>query len=175
MHRIHEHIKNSPLHFQQTQQPEHPQQPQRILQLLRTQKTIPQYLQGQGNQQPLPLHAAVVTVTSVAAASDVAAVVTPNVEYAAAVATDTSAATDYGLANLAVMSSAAVGMMLATGKVATSAGRVDDTGSDTSIFGAKRNLILLQGLVAATAATLSVFTAANVMEGTGGGMVDPLP
>ncbi len=94
MHRIYEFIQNSPLHFQQMQQPELLLPPQQILQLLRTQKTIPQYLQGQGNQQPLPLHAVVVTVTSVAAASDVAAVVTPNVEYAAAVATDTSAATD---------------------------------------------------------------------------------
>jgi hypothetical protein len=110
------------------------------------------------------------TVTSVAAASAVAAVVTPNMEYAAAVATHTSVATDSGLANLAVTTSAAVGMMSATGKAATPAGRVDDTGSDTSAIGAKGHVILLQRLVAATAAGLAAFTASNVMEGTDGGM-----
>ena len=43
-------------------------------------------------------------------------------EYAAAVATETSGAAASGLANLAVGASAAVGMMSAAGKV-TSAGR----------------------------------------------------
>jgi hypothetical protein len=60
--------------------------------------------------------------------------------------------------------------MLATGKAATPAGRVHDTGSDTSAIGAKGHAILLQGLAAATAAALAAFTAANVMEGTAGGM-----
>jgi hypothetical protein len=104
-------------------------------------------------------------------------VVPPNMEYAAAVATDTSAATASGLANLAVWASAAVGMMSATGKVATPAGRVDDTGSNTSAIWAKGNSILLQGLAAATAAVLAAFTAATVMEGIDGdgGMVASLP
>jgi hypothetical protein len=118
--------------------------------------------------------AAVATVTSVAA-SAVSAIVTPNVEYAAAVATDTSAATASGLANLAVRASVAVGMMSATGKVAMPAGRLDDTGSDTSAVGAKGHAILLQGLVAATAAVLAAFTAVNVMEGMDGAMAAFLP
>jgi hypothetical protein len=66
-------------------------------------------------------------------------------------------------------------MMSATEKVATPAGRVDDTGSDTSAIGAKGNLILLQGLAAGTAAALAAFTAAKVMEGTDGGMVTSPP
>jgi hypothetical protein len=61
-------------------------------------------------------------------------------------------------------------MMSATKKVATPAGREDDTGSDTFAIRAKGNFILLQGLVAATAAALAAFTAANVIEGTDGGM-----
>ena len=65
--------------------------------------------------------------------------------------------------------------MLATEKVATPAGRVDDTGYDTSAIGAKGNLILLQGLAAATAVALAGFTAANVMEGTDGAMAASLP
>ncbi len=115
--------------------------------------------------------AAVATVTSADAASALAVVVTPNVEYAAAGGTDTSAATSSGQENLTVGAYTAVGMMLETEKVAMPAGRVDDTGSDTSAIGAKENSILLQGLVAVTAAALAVFTAANMMEGTDGGMV----
>jgi hypothetical protein len=114
--------------------------------------------------------ATVETVTSAAAASAIAAVVPPNVEYAAAVAMDTSAATASGLANLAVGASAPVGMMSATEKAKTPAGRVDDTSSDTSAIGAKGNLILLQGLGTATAAALAAFPAATVMEGINGGM-----
>jgi hypothetical protein len=76
-------------------------------------------------------------------------VATPNVEYAAAVATGTSAVTASCLANLAVRASAAESIMPATGKGATSAGRVDDTGSNTSALGAKGHVILLQGLAAA--------------------------
>ncbi len=88
---------------------------------------------------------------------------------------DTSAANASGQANLAVGASTAVGMMLATEKVATPAGRVDDTGYNTSAIGAKGNLILLQGLAAATAAALAAFTAANVVEGTDGGMAASPP
>ncbi len=91
-------------------------------------------------------------------------------EYAVAVATETSAATAFGLANLAVGTSAAVGMMLAAGKAATPAGRVDDTGADTSAVGAKGQASFLRGLAAATAAALGALTAANVMEGTDGVM-----
>ncbi len=87
--------------------------------------------------------AAVATVTSEDAASALAVVVTPNVEYAAAGGTDTSAATASGQENLAVGASTAVGMMSATEKVAMPAGRVDDTGSNTSAIGAKGNSILL--------------------------------
>jgi hypothetical protein len=97
------------------------------------------------------------------------------VEYAAVVAADTSVATASDLANLAVGASTTVGMMLATEKAKTPAGRVDDTGSNTSTIGAKGNLILLQGLAAATAAALAAFTAATVMEGTDGGMVASPP
>jgi hypothetical protein len=61
-------------------------------------------------------------------------------------------------------------MMSATEKVAMPEGRVDDTGSDKSNIKAKGNLILHQGLAAATAAALAAFTAANLMEGTDGGM-----
>jgi hypothetical protein len=119
--------------------------------------------------------AAVATVTSADAASALAAVVTPNMEYAAAGGTDTSAATASDQANLAVGVSTAVGMMSATETVAMPAGRVDDTGSDTSAIVAKGNSILLQGLAVATAAALAAFTAANVMEGTDGGMAAPPP
>ncbi len=87
-------------------------------------------------------------------------------EYAAAVMTEISAATDSGLANLAVVASAAVGMMSAAGKAATTAGRVDDTGTNTSAVGAKGQASFLQGLAAATAAALAALTAANMMEGT---------
>jgi hypothetical protein len=68
------------------------------------------------------------------------------------------------------MASATVGMMSATGKAATPAGRVDDTGCSTSAIGAKGHAILLQGLAAAIAAVLAAFTVANMMEGTNGGM-----
>jgi hypothetical protein len=66
-------------------------------------------------------------------------------------------------------------MMLATGEAATPAGRVDDTGSDTSAIWAKGHAILLRGLAAVTAAALAAFTAANVMEGTDGGMAASPP
>jgi hypothetical protein len=66
-------------------------------------------------------------------------------------------------------------MMSATEKVATPAGRVADTGYDTSAVGVKGNSVLLQGLVAATAALLAAFTAANMMEGTDGGMAASPP
>jgi hypothetical protein len=62
-------------------------------------------------------------------------------------------------------------MMLAAGKLATPAGRVDDTGVNTSTVGAKGKAGFLQGLVAATAVTLAALTAAYVMEGTDGVMV----
>jgi hypothetical protein len=119
--------------------------------------------------------ATVATVTSAAAASAVAMIVTPNVEYAAAVETDTSAATASDLANLAVRASATVGMMLAAGKEAMPAWRVDDTGLDTSAVGAKGHAILLQGLAAVTAPVLASFTAANVMEGRDGAIVASPP
>ncbi len=109
-------------------------------------------------------------MTSAAAVSAIAVVVTPNMEYAATVATDTLAATASGQENLAVTASTAAGMMMATGKAATPAGRVDDTGSDTSTIGAKGHAILLRGLKVATAVALAAFTAANVMEGADGGM-----
>jgi hypothetical protein len=114
---------------------------------------------------------AVAKATSVASASALAMVVPPNVEYAAAVAMDTSATTAYGLANLAVGASATVGMMLANEKAKMPSGRVDDTGSDTSAIGAEGNLILPCRLAAATAVALVAFTAATVMEGTDGGTV----
>ncbi len=76
---------------------------------------------------------------------------------------------------MAVGASTAVGMMSATEKVAMPAGRVDDTGYDTSAIGAKGNLILLRGLAAATVVALAAFIAANVMEGTDGGMAAYLP
>ncbi len=60
--------------------------------------------------------------------------------------------------------------MLAAGKAATPVGRVDDTGDDTSVVGAKGQASFLQGLAAATAAALAALTAANVMEGTDGVM-----
>jgi hypothetical protein len=91
------------------------------------------------------------------------------------VAMDTSAATAFGLANLAVGARAAVGMMSATEKAKMPAGRVDDTSSDTSAIGTKGNLILLQELAAATAAGLAAFTAATVMKGTDGGMAASPP
>jgi hypothetical protein len=119
--------------------------------------------------------AAVATVTSADAASALATVVTPNVEYAAAGGTDISAATASCQANLAVGASTALGMMSATEKVAMPAGRVDDTGSNTSAIGAKGNLILLQGLAAATAVALEAFTAAYMMEGMDGGMAASPP
>ncbi len=97
-------------------------------------------------------------------------VVTSNMEYAAAVATNTSAATDSDITNLAVTARAAVGMMLANGKAATPAGRVDDISSNTSAVRAMGHAILLQGLATATAAALAAFTAVNVMEGMDGGM-----
>ncbi len=104
------------------------------------------------------------------------AIVAPNVEYAAAVETETSTATAFGLANLAVGASVAViGMMLAAGKAAMPAGRVDDTGSDTSAAGAKGQASFLQGLVAATAAVLAALTAATVMEGMDGAMAASSP
>jgi hypothetical protein len=53
-------------------------------------------------------------------------------EYSAAVATETSAAAASDVANLAVEARAAVGMMLAAGKVAMLAGRVDCTGATAS-------------------------------------------
>ncbi len=87
--------------------------------------------------------AAVATVASADAASALAMVVTPNMEYAAAGGMDTSAAKASGGANLAVGASTAVGMMSAE-KVAAPAGRVDDTGSKTSPSRAKENLILVQ-------------------------------
>jgi hypothetical protein len=92
-------------------------------------------------------------------------------EYAAAVATETSAAAASVLANLAVGASAAVGMMLAAGKAAMPAGRIDDTGADTSAVGAKEQAGFLQGLAAVTAAALAALTTANVMKGTDGVMV----
>ncbi len=110
-----------------------------------------------------------------ASASALAVVVPPNMEYAAAVAMDTSAATASGLANLAFGASAAVGMMLANEKAKTPAGRVDDTGSNTSAIRAKGNSILPRGLAAATAVALAAFTAATVMEGTDGGMAASPP
>ncbi len=118
--------------------------------------------------------AAVATVTSADAASALAAVVAPNMEYAVAEGMDISAANASGQANLAVGVSTAVGMISATENVATPAGRVDDTGSDTSAIRAKGNSILLQGLAAATAVALAAFTAANMMEGTDGGMAASL-
>ncbi len=81
--------------------------------------------------------AAVATVTSADTASALAAVVTPNVEYAATGGMDTSAANASGGANLAVGASTTVGMMLAE-KAAAPAGRVDDTGSKTSPAGRKK-------------------------------------
>jgi hypothetical protein len=78
------------------------------------------------------------TVTSATSAS---AVAVTNLEGATVVATDTSAATASGLANLAPGVSTAVGIMSAE-KAAAPAGRVDDTGSKTSPSGAKENLIL---------------------------------
>ncbi len=119
--------------------------------------------------------ATVATVTSVATASAVAAIVIPNMVYAATVATETSAATASGLANLAVRASADVGMMSAAGMAATPARRVDDTGSNTSAVRAKGHTILLRGLAAATAAALAAFTAANVMEGMDGAMAASPP
>jgi hypothetical protein len=76
---------------------------------------------------------------------------------------------------LADGASAAVGMMSANEKAKMPSGRVDDTGSDTSAIRAERKLILLRGLVAATAVALAAFTAATVMEGTDGGMAASLP
>jgi hypothetical protein len=82
---------------------------------------------------------------------------------------ETSAATASGLENLAAGASAAVGMILVAGKAATLAGRVDDTGANTSAAGADGAVGFLQGLAAAaTAAALAALTAANVMEGMDG-------
>ena len=89
-------------------------------------------------------------------------------EYASAVAIETAAATDSGLANLAVGASATVSMVSACGKAAKPAGKVDDTSPDTSAVGAKGQVSFLQRLVAATAAALAALTAANVMEGMAG-------
>jgi hypothetical protein len=111
--------------------------------------------------------AAVATVTSADAASALAAVVTPNVEYAAAGGTDTSAANASGGANLAVGASIGVGMLSAE-KAAAPAERVDDTGSETSPSRAKENLILTRWLAAATAAASAAFTAACAMKGMWG-------
>ncbi len=61
-------------------------------------------------------------------------------------------------------------MMLAGGKAAKLAGKVDDTGAGTSAVGAKGQARFLQGLVAGTAAALAALTAANVMEGANGAM-----
>ncbi len=88
---------------------------------------------------------------------------------------DTSAATASGQANSAVGASTTVGMMSATEKETTPAGKVDNTSSDTSAIRAKGNLILLQVLAAATAAALAAFTAANMMEGMDGGMAASPP
>jgi hypothetical protein len=66
-------------------------------------------------------------------------------------------------------------MMLAGGKAAKLAGKVDDTGAGKSAVGAKGEARLLQGLVAGTATALAALTAANVMEGTDGAMVAFLP
>jgi hypothetical protein len=66
-------------------------------------------------------------------------------------------------------------MMLAAGKAAMPAGRVDDTGYNTSAVGAKGHAILLQGLAAATAAASAAITAANVMEETDGAMAASPP
>jgi hypothetical protein len=90
------------------------------------------------------------------------------VEYAAAVATETSAATASDVANLAVGASAAEGMMSAAGKVAMLAGRVECTGASASTAGAEGAAGFLQGLAAATATALAALTAANVMKGTAG-------
>jgi hypothetical protein len=59
-------------------------------------------------------------------------------------------------------------MMLAAGKAATPAGRVDDTGTNTSAVGAKGQADFLCGLAAATVVGLAALTAANVMEGPDG-------
>ncbi len=60
--------------------------------------------------------------------------------------------------------------MLAAGKAAPPAGRVDDTGADTSAVGAKGQASFLRGLAVATEAALAALTAANVIEGTDGVM-----
>jgi hypothetical protein len=108
------------------------------------------------------------TVTSAAAASDVAAIVTTNVGHSGNGHINSHW---FWPRNLAGRAGAAVGMMSATGKVATPAGRAYDTGSDTSTIRAKGHTIFLQGLAAVTAVALSAFTAANVMEGMDGAMV----
>ncbi len=91
-------------------------------------------------------------------------------EYAAVVVMETSATTASGLANLAVMASAVVGMILAAGKAATPAGRVDDTSANTSAAGAEGVAGFFQGLAVATAAALAALKVANVMEGMDGDM-----
>jgi hypothetical protein len=98
-------------------------------------------------------------------------IVKPNIEYAAILATKTSAAPASGLANLAVGTSAAVGMMSAAGKGAMPAGRVVDTGDNTSTVGTKGQASFLQELAAATAPALAALTAANVIERMNGVMV----
>jgi hypothetical protein len=58
--------------------------------------------------------------------------------------------------------------MMSAEKAAAPAGRVDDTGSNTSPSGAKEKLILTRWLAAATAAASADFTAACAMKGMWG-------